>query len=235
MTHSPDHPSTSLRLAVLDMAGTTIDDKGLVYDALRDAVVETGAQVDDEGLQSWMGTEKRDAITNLIRLGGGEPTEAVVDSAFARFLAILEASYAATPPVPLPGVPAALARLRHAGVSVALTTGFSRAIADPLLDALGWSVGETVDAVVTADEVAAGRPAPYMIHRAMERTGVTDVREVCVAGDTVADVVAGRRSGAALTVGVLTGALAEDALAQAGADAVLPGVADLPDHLSTTR
>lgn len=221
----------TITLCVFDMAGTTIDDKGLVYDALRDAVTETGATVSAADLQEWMGTEKREAIANLIRLGGGEPTREVVDAGYTRFVELLREYYRQTPPVPLDGVPAALAALRESGIKVALTTGFAREVADPLLAALGWSVGGTVDAVVTSDEVAAGRPAPYMVHRALERTGVVDMREVLVAGDTVADVVAGVRSGAAMSIGVLTGALTEHELREAGATDVLSSVTEIPRYL----
>lgn len=99
---------------------------------------------------------------------------------------------------------------RATGFKVALTTGFTRDVADMVLDGVGWRVGPLedggmVDALVTADEVAAGRPAPYMIFRAMERAGVVDVRRVVVAGDTGADLVAGTRSGAGLVAGVLSG------------------------------
>ncbi|MEL4358725.1 MULTISPECIES: phosphonatase-like hydrolase [unclassified Luteococcus] len=223
--------TTPIRLCAFDMAGTTIDDRGRVYDALRDSVTNRGATVADGDLQTWMGTEKRDAITNLLRLGGVEPTAEVVDQTYADFVDLLRRYYTQTPPVPLPGVAEAFDALRAAGIKVALTTGFSREVAEPLLTALGWEVGQQLDAVVCADEVAAGRPAPYMVHRALERTGVDCMTTVLVAGDTVADVKAGLRSGAAQSIGVLTGQLSREALAGAGATAVLDGVKDIPAHL----
>ena len=42
-------------------------------------------------------------------------------------------------------------------------------------------------------DVAQGRPAPYMIFRAMERTGITSVAEVLNIGDTVLDIQSGRK------------------------------------------
>ena len=60
------------------------------------------------------------------------------------------------------------------------------------------------DTVVCGSDVPAGRPAPYMIFRAMERLGVTDVARVLVAGDTPRDLEAGTNSGAAMVVGVLS-------------------------------
>ena len=214
-------------LAVLDMAGTTINEHGLVYEALRTAVEETGASVTQDDLQTWMGTDKVEAITALMRLGGQTPATSRVDAAFTSFKNTLAASYAATPPVPLPGVSEAITTLRTRGIKVALTTGFTRDVAGPLLDSLGWSAG-FVDAVVTSDEVDAGRPAPYMIHRAMERTGTLSVQQVIVGGDTAVDAQAGRASGAGLVVGVLTGGLTVDDWALTPADLVIPSIAGLP-------
>ena len=45
----------------------------------------------------------------------------------------LRERYEARPPEPIAGVPEALAALRAEGVRVALTTGFARDVADPLL------------------------------------------------------------------------------------------------------
>lgn len=226
--------NTPIELVALDMAGTTIDDGGAVYEALRGAVEDGGATVAQADLQQWMGTDKVEAITNLLRLGGVEPVRERVEAGFARFRERLQEAYTATPPTAIDGVPAALAALRARGVKVALTTGFDDAVALPLLKALGWGIGDgadaVVDAVVTTSDVAAGRPAPYMIHRAMERTGVHDVRRVLAAGDTAVDVRAAANAGA-VSVGVLTGKAEQRVLAEAGADHVLGGVVDIPELL----
>ncbi|KXP01420.1 phosphonatase-like hydrolase [Tsukamurella pseudospumae] len=225
------HP---IELVALDMAGTTIDDGGAVYEALRGAVEDAGATVAQADLQVWMGTDKVEAITNLLRLGGVEPTAERVDAGFARFRERLQQAYTATPPTAIAGVPEALREIRALGVKVALTTGFDDAVALPLLAAIGWRIGEgegaVVDAVVTTSDVAAGRPAPYMIHRAMERTSVRDVARVLAAGDTAVDVQAANNAGA-VSVGVLTGKADGATLAEAGADHVLGGVVDIPGLL----
>ncbi|MBL3699770.1 phosphonatase-like hydrolase [Leucobacter luti] len=231
-----------ITLAVFDMAGTTIDDGGAVYRALEDAVTETGVAVAPADLQEWMGTEKRAAITALIGLGGGDATvPGLVEATFDRFREILAERYAAAPPTPIPGVTEAITELRANGVRVALTTGFSRDVASGILTELGWHVDDSsvagaaptlaIDALVCGDEVAAGRPAPHMIHRAMERTGTIDVAEVLVAGDTAVDVLAGAHSGAAHSIGVLTGKL-DRAEFPAAATAVLASVAQVPAYLA---
>ncbi|WP_028267778.1 phosphonatase-like hydrolase [Arthrobacter sp. MA-N2] len=220
-----------ITLAVFDIAGTTVDERDEVYRTLRAAVEREGATVSPAELQKWMGTEKRWAIRNLMQAGGLEPTDAVVDSAYAWFLDSLRDSYRTNPPQPLPGVPEAMAVLRARGIKVALTTGFSTEIAAPLLAGLGWTAHDgdpsaTLDAVVCADMVAAGRPAPHMIHRAMEATGIQDVAQVAAAGDTAADVLAARRAGV-LSIGVLTGHMSREDFAPHPHDAIVDSVVDL--------
>ena len=242
-----------ITLAAFDMAGTTIDDGGAVYRALQLAVEETGVEVAPADLQTWMGAEKRAAIRALIELGGGDPDAPIdrVDRAFDRFRAILDELYQAEPPVAMPGVPKAIATLRAHGIKVALTTGFSRDVATGILERLGWVVASNdsasesdasvpentvtiVDALVCADEVAAGRPAPFMIHRAMERTGTHRTDDVLVAGDTIVDVRAGANSGASVTVGVLSGKLGRSDFEGEPFTALLDSVAEIPAYLSIT-
>ncbi|MFC5500944.1 phosphonatase-like hydrolase [Lysinimonas soli] len=217
-------------LVALDMAGTTIDDHGSVYLALRRAVEETGAPVAAEDLQHWMGTDKIEAISALMRLGRVPAETTTVMTAYRRFRALLDEFYLESPPVALPGVRDALATLRDRGVRIALTTGFDDSVANALLESLGWKVGEgeLLDAVVTTSQVKAGRPAPYLIHHAMELTGVDDVRRVLAAGDTIVDLQAACNAGA-IAVGVETGALTREQLERHPHDYVLRSVAEIPE------
>ncbi|MCU1475745.1 MAG: family hydrolase [Subtercola sp.] len=221
-----------IELVAFDMAGTTIDDHGLVYVALADSVTETGATVADDDLQQWMGTDKVTAIVALMRLGGVHPDETVVAHTFTRFKRLLAEAYRAHPPVGLPGVEEAFRELTARGVAVALTTGFSDDVADPLLDSLGWSVGpgpeHLLDAVVTTSAVSHGRPAPYLIHHAMEKTGVTDVAAVLAVGDTAVDLMAAHNAGVA-GVGVLSGGLTRSQLAQHPHRYILDSAAEVVD------
>lgn len=224
-------------MAVFDMAGTTIDDGGAVYRALSEAVTGAGATLSDSDLQAWMGTDKVQAITALLDLGGISPTDELVASRFAAFKVALAEAYRTDPPTAFDGVPEALASLRSRGIRVALSTGFDRPVVEGLLASLGWTVAEdpaapispstTVDAVVTTSDVASGRPAPYLIHHAMELTGVHDVARVLAAGDTLVDLQAARNAGA-ISVGVLTGALSREALAAGPHDYIVGGVVDVP-------
>ncbi|MGQ3383687.1 phosphonatase-like hydrolase [Glutamicibacter sp. TV12E] len=222
-----------IELIVCDMAGTTVDEHADVYRALKNSVRETGAEVTSGNLQAWMGAEKREAIAALITLGGGIPDEQLVNTTFDRFRELLFSYYQQNPPVALPGVVEAFEKLSSQGIKVGLTTGFSRDVASAILSQLQWRVGEgeLLDAVVTADEVGAGRPAPYMIHRVMELTGVRDVRKVIAAGDTVNDLQAGKNAGVC-AVGVLTGELGRRDLEPHEHDEILDSVAQFPEFIS---
>lgn len=66
---------------------------------------------------------------------------------------------------------------------------------------------------------------------ALLRAEIDDVREVAVVGDTVGDMLSGRRAGASVVAGTRTGAHDEQALRDAGATHIVDSVADLPDLL----
>jgi phosphonatase-like hydrolase len=222
-------------LAALDMAGTTVDEGGLVYRVLDETVADAaGRPVPADLLASWKGTSKREAIAGLLTALGAPADEPAVDKAFADFTSLITA-YRETPPAPLSGVPEALAELRARGVKVALQTGYSAEIAESILAGLGWTVGpgpdDVVDAIVTSDQVPASRPAPYLVFRCMEACGVTDVRSVLVAGDTPNDLAAGTNAGVGYVVGVLTGSFGVDALGRGPHTHLLRGVEELPSLL----
>jgi phosphoglycolate phosphatase len=107
-----------------------------------------------------------------------------------------------------------------------LTTGFSPATRDRILDALGWR--GLVDLALSPADAGRGRPWPDMILTAVLRLRIDDVAEVAVAGDTTSDLLAGTRSGASVVAGVLTGAHTRDELAEVPHTHLLDSIADLP-------
>ncbi|WP_231444523.1 phosphonatase-like hydrolase [Brevibacterium zhoupengii] len=220
-----------IELAIFDMAGTTIDDRDEVYRVLREATEREGANYTDEVFQKWMGTEKKWAIENLLRLGGIEVDDELHEKTWEWFRQELRRTYTDNPPKPLPGIEEAMATLREQGIKVALTTGFAREIADLIFSSMGWKQGETFDASSCGDEVEAGRPAPDMIETVMKELGVEDTAAVVSVGDTSADVQSALRA-EVTSVGVLTGHLSRKDFASEGAHLVLDSVAGLPDALA---
>lgn len=194
-------------LVAFDMGGTTVRDEGVVPYALRRALEPLGIRLSDEDVSVVRGASKREAIASLIHAATGERHGIVdvIDAAYQRFIAALHAAYVEGPVTETPGAGETIAWLRESGVKVALTTGFDRTTRDVILRRLGWDDGR-VDAAISAEDVPAGRPAPYMLFRAMEQTGVQSVHRLAAVGDTVVDLQAGTNAGARFVVGVLGGA-----------------------------
>jgi phosphonatase-like hydrolase len=133
---------------------------------------------------------------------------------------------ARTGPAAMPGAEAALDQLASVGIRVCLISGFSHRVLTALLDALGW--WDRIHLALGPDDVPRGLPWPDLVLSAMLRAGVTDVRETAVVQGTESGILCGRRSGAGIVAGVLTGTHTGERLERAGATHLIPSIADLP-------
>ena len=206
----------TIELAVFDMAGTTVDDRGVVNRCFRETLASFGLAVEPEAVDAVMGLPKPEAVRLLVGASAkaGELLGRV-GSLHAEFVRRMVKHYAEDPSVgEVPGASALFGRLRAAGVKVALDTGFSREIADVVLDRLGWRSPGLVDATVASDEVAHGRPAPDMIRKLMAELGVSDPKAVVKIGDAPADLDEGFAAGCRWVVGVTWGTHARAQLEQ---------------------
>ncbi len=221
-------------LIVLDMAGTTVADGGLVERAFARAAerlgVEPGSADQAAKLRYVRDTMGESKISVFRHLFGTEDLARQANTAFEEAYAELVEGGLVTP---VPGAREAVEKLRADGRTVVLTTGFARVTQDAILDALGWQ--DLVDLTLCpADAGGRGRPYPDMVLAAFLRTGaVADVRDVVVAGDTAYDMLSGSRAGAGTVVGVLTGAHDREALTAHGATHVLGSIAELPALLDS--
>ncbi len=219
----------NIKLVIFDVGGTVIEDVGYVPTAFKAALSSHGYPVSDAEIYSWRGASKREVVGRIIgeKKGVDDGLSERVYRTFQENLIDLFRDHGAQP---VEGVEQAFACLREADVRVAVTTGFDRPITEEVLGGLGWE--EVLDAVVCGDDVSAGRPAPYMIFRAMELTGVVNVHRVANVGDTTNDLQAGYFAGVAANVGVLTGAHGQDELLQAPHTHILESAALVPAALA---
>lgn len=223
--------TTPLELVVLDMAGTTVRDDGVVEQAFQRAAERTGVADRmpwDEALdyvRVTMGQSKIDVFTHLA--GGDREAAARATAAFEDAYAEIVAEQGVSE---IPGAADAIQGLKDAGLAVVLTTGFAPVTRDALIAGLGWE--ELIDLALSPVDAGRGRPAPDLVLTALLRTRTSSVAAVAVAGDTVSDVESGRRAGAGFVAGVLTGAHDRAALSTAGAHAVLGDVTALRGALA---
>ncbi|MER0242349.1 phosphonatase-like hydrolase [Streptomyces sp. HSW2009] len=231
-TAAPAASSTAeraVKLVVLDMAGTTVADDGLVERAFGAAAQELGVTPGSPEHAEQLGyvraTMGESKISVFRHLYGTEERAQRANTAFeAAYAELVDAGHCA----PVPGAREAIEELTAQGRTVVLSTGFARPTQDAIIAALGWQdlVALTL---CPADAGGRGRPYPDMVLAALLRTPAADgVQQIAVAGDTAYDMLSGSRSGAALVAGVLTGAHRADQLHAAGATDVLPSVAALP-------
>jgi phosphonatase-like hydrolase len=222
-----------IELVVFDMAGTTVSEGGAVYRCLRDTLAANGLEVSADALQEVKGMDKYEALRILIeRSAMREQLLPGLDVIHEDFVDRMIEFYRADPAVgEAPGASETFRRLRQAGVRVALNTGFSRDIAQTLIDRLNWERDELIDASVTSDEVDRGRPHPDMIQRLMSKLGVTDPRRIAKVGDTPADLLEGKNAGCGLVVGVTQGSCAHEQLERFPHDYLIGSVAELLELL----
>jgi phosphonatase-like hydrolase len=220
---------TKPQLVVFDVAGTTVFDGDIVIDAVDDALKASGVYVDRDAIRSLMGVPKPVAIRRLLEQHRrADDAVALVHDVHETFLEHVIERYRSESGVrEMDGAAAVFAALHEHGIKVALDTGFSRPILDVLLERLGWTTPDFIDCSVTSDEVAHGRPAPDLIRRAMQLTGVDDPRVVVKVGDTPADIESGRAAACGCVVAVSFGTHSRAELEQHRPDVVIERLSDL--------
>jgi phosphoglycolate phosphatase len=133
--------------------------------------------------------------------------------------------------LPRPGANDALAKLTAAGIKVCLVSSLSRPALSLILARLGW--WQRADLILCADDVARGFPWPDLILTAFLRLGLDDVRNVAVVTASDSGVLAARRAGARLVVGMLGDVEDAARLAPAGATHLLADIGELPDLVAS--
>jgi phosphoglycolate phosphatase len=219
---------TTITVACLDMAGTTVRDDGTVMDAFRAAIAEANLPPAAYNravtyVQSSMGQSKIEVFRRIL---GDEESARAANEAFERHY---EAAVRAGQVQAMPGAPDVFKACRTAGVRVCLATGFSPSTRDAIISELGW--GEQIDLALSPADAGRGRPWPDLPLTALLRLRGGAVSELAVVGDTASDVESGLRSGAGLVAGVLTGADSRAQLEAAGAPLILDTITDVLGHL----
>ncbi|GGL64078.1 haloacid dehalogenase [Streptomyces fumigatiscleroticus] len=206
------------RAAVFDVDGTLVDTNHLHVVTWWEAFRQAGHRVPMHAVHRAVGLASTDLIARLL----GDDRDTDQDAELSAAHKALYGQYFDRLPA-LADAGRLLRRLHQDGWKVVLATSAGGAELQALRAAI--SADDAITATASADDVAAGKPAPEPVQQALELAGVPAERAVFV-GDTVWDMRAGSSAGVRC-VGVLCGGIPRADLEAAGADAIYDDPADL--------
>lgn len=149
---------------IFDCDGTLADTMPLHYEAWQATMAEFGGELPEDLFYAWAGVPARDIIQMLgKRLGKEWPVEEVRRRKMEHAMSRMEL---ARPIEPV----AAVAREYHGRLPMAVASGGTRLVVHAVLKAAGLE-GLFAE-VVTADDVARGKPAPDIFLETARRLGV---------------------------------------------------------------
>ncbi len=220
-----DDPPMPLKLVVLDIGGTLIGDHGEVPESMLGAFARHGITVTPQEISEWRGASKRGVVSHFVGVRAASGGTALIDAIYGDFTTMVSKAYENVQPIA--GAEEALKELRAMKLLLATNTGFDRPLTTQILSHLGWQ--HYFAASITSDDVSEGRPAPFMLFRAMEGAHVHETAQVMAVGDTPLDLQSANNAGLGAAIGVWSGAATEDRLRKERNSGVLPSVAALPD------
>ncbi len=214
-----------IRLAVFDMAGTTvddvIDDMPLVLRSYDDAFRRHGVVVPMETLNDMRGRDKREVINML---GGDKASDIYRD-----FVEMLTANVARVKEIQ--GTGDTFRWLKEHGVAVGVESGFPGTVTHDIVKHLKWEEKGLIDYWTCSEIVDEERPSPAMIRRTMRHCHIRDPAQVLKVDDTGIGIEEGHNA-KAHTVAVLTGTQRREKIEAAKPHAILPSIRELPEYLT---
>ncbi|MEZ4299228.1 MAG: phosphonoacetaldehyde hydrolase [Polyangiaceae bacterium] len=229
--HAPHPPHARLEAVVFDWAGTTVDHGCLAPVAsFIEVFRRRGVPITAAEARAPMGTHKRRHIELLteepsiaerwLAVHGKLPTASDVDAMFLEFTP-LQMACLEQHADPIEGCVETVQALRARGLKIGSTTGFTREMMEVLLPAARRR-GYSPDVTVSATDVPAGRPYPFMCLKNVIDLSVSAVEAVVKVDDTLVGIEEGLNAGM-WTVGVvMTGN--EIGLTRPELDALAPSV-----------
>lgn len=216
----------NVKMIVCDMAGTVINEHGIVYNCLYNSIRKINPHISRSDIGKFYGYDKRKVIQHFVYNSSIDDKEKLMKKTYDYFQTSLEIEYETNPTIQLidEKIPRFFEDLRENNIKVCLNTGYNRHIKDLLIHRfdLQWYIDDSI----SSEEVPESRPEPYMINKLANRNGIKDKGNILKVGDTFIDIMEGKQAGC-LTAGVLSGADTKLRLLEADPDIVVDKVTDL--------
>lgn len=199
-----------IRLVILDFDGTLADTQPLILRSLQGTIAELGlpSRTDAE-CASIIGLPLKECFVKL--LGADDHLAERCCEVYRRLFD--EYNYPGTVTL-FPHVEKTLHELYRRGIQLAICSSRARATLDSFVRTFGFD--KMVQAVVSSDDVAQGKPAPDPALKVLELTGCR-AQEALMVGDASYDILMGRAAGCR-TCGVTYGNQLREQLREVGAD-----------------
>ncbi len=202
-----------IECVIMDWAGSAVDYGCFApVAAFIGSFAEIGIELSAADARKPMGLNKIDHIKALFsmrhigeefsRRYGRTFTDDDVQSRYASFKKILFDTLSDYTD-PISGVIDTINQLKSQGIKIGSTTGYTDEMMQVVVAAAA-AKGYKPNNWVTADQLPAGRPYPYMIYKNMCDLAIPSVHSVIKYGDTVADIREGVNAGV-WSVGVVLG------------------------------
>lgn len=220
-------------------------DDNAVAKCLHESAKKYGINATVEDFEKTIGTNKIHLYEHMIARDQGELVD-IADLEKKRFpkyraqaldafnfYSTLMVDYYQRKVTAMPGAEETFQWCKEQHIRVATDTGFHKPVNGAIQNGLQWIPRGLVDLALDVDDTdGIGRPAPYLIFKAMKDLGIQSVHEVIKIGDTPADLLSGYHAGCIANIGVLSGANTQDVLVRYPHTHILDSVADLPELIS---
>ena len=214
--------SETLRAVQFDVDGTQMDTNYLHTVDWWQAFAQGGRHVPMVDIHRSIGMGSDQLLDRLLPAGRDKGADAGLqashDALYATYWTRLR---------PLPGAVELLRACKSRGLAVVLASSAGEAESGALRAAL--DAEDAIDDATFSGDVERSKPAPDLVQVALEKAAVPADQAVFV-GDTVWDAQASQKAGVPC-IGLLSGGIGREELADAGAAEIYAGPADLLDAL----
>lgn len=222
----------NIKMLIFDMAGTTINENGLVYKTLYNTIKDFGINIKENDIKKWHGVNKYEVLDHFLinnnnNLQNFDNIILYKNQLHKSFDNNLKKEYFDNNSIKLidENLPNLFNEIRKNNIKICLNTGFNINIQQSIINKL--NMNEFIDDYISSEEVIKGRPHPYMIHKLMEKHNITDPKQVIKFGDSKNDILEGLNANCSASVGVLTGADSINQLLHCNPSMIINSIMDI--------
>ena len=125
-----------LKLAVLDIGGTIVEDRGDIPAVFGSIFAERGMNVTPAAINQLRGASKREIVRHFVQLRGKVSDTELIESIYKDFSTQIIEAYRTVKPID--GAENAFKALQSQGLLLATSTGFDGPITASIMKRFGW-------------------------------------------------------------------------------------------------